>query len=206
MIQHPVVPMTRQELENRSVPGAVPGGNLEVYADMIYDTALYTSAATTQIEFFTTTRANRQLSNLSPAGALPSPQFFLLYGIHIDYGVDPAPTAWQDVWQLMYGAAAVVALTGMPTARFIYADKEYGPWPLSALHGTGALTGFGTANNLNYANPAMPDGGLFQGGGLLLSPNQNFRLVLEWAAPVTLNRGNTQIRVTLSGSKYRAIT
>ena len=204
-MRHPVQAFTEAQLKTRTVPGMVPGRNMEVYGTTFYDTGLYVSAATQQLEFFTTARANRQLTNLATPGSLPSPQYFMIYGFQVDYHVNPAASAIDDLWQLIYGNPTNT-LDGMPTFRFVYADKEYGPWPLSALHGTGAITGFTTVTNTSFANNYIPDGGFFQDGGLLLAPNQGFRGVIEWSGPVTLTRGNTQIRVTMNGSNYRKIT
>jgi len=201
-MRHPVVPMSKDALELRDTPTVVPGGNLEAYGHCLYATSLYESAVTTQLEFFTVTGNNRITNAVNN---LPTPQFFMVYGIHVDYGVHPDPFAWEDTWALQNGVGGVT-LVGFPTFTFSYASKAYGPWPLRALHGTGALTGFGTANNLNYANNYIPDGGFFQDGGLLLAPNQQFRALIEWPQPVTLNRGHTQIQVTLSGTHYRKIT
>lgn len=202
-MRHPVVPMTVAELEERDTPTVVQGGNLEAYAHTLYAHTLYVSGATTNLEFFTET-GNKRITNA--VNRLPSPQFFLLYGIHVDFFVDPDPAAWQDLWQLMYGTAGGTTLVGRPTLTFTYASKDYGPEPLSAFHGTGALTGFGTATNLNYGNNYIPDGGFFQDGGLLLAPNQDYSALIEWPAALTLLRGDTQIGVTLSGTHYRKIT
>ena len=201
-MRHPVVPYTKDALKQMDTPDMVEGGNLEAYSHTLYSHALYTPA-TTELEFFQAD-GNRRITNA--VRQLPSPQYFMVYGVHVDYYVDPSPTAWQDLWQLQNGVAAGAALVGGPTLTFTYADKDYGPEQLRSFHGTGAITGFGTANNLNYANNYLPDGGFFQDGGLLLAPNQAFRALIQWPAAVTLTRGPTQICVTLSGTHYRKIT
>lgn len=202
-MRHPVHPYTADALKKRDTPDVVQGGNLEAYAHILYSHSLYLSAATTELEFFQADGNRRQTNAVRQ---LPSPQYFLVYGIHVDYYVDPDVAAWQDHWQLANGVANSVTLDGGPTLTFTYADKDYGPWPLACLHGTGALTGFGTATGLNYANNYIPDGGFFQDGGILLAPNQSYRAMIQWPFPVTLARGNTQIKVSLSGTHYRKIT
>jgi len=201
-MRHPVVAYSKADLKAKATPKPVAGGNLEAYGHNLYAHSLYVSAATTQLEFFTVT-GNRRITNA--VTSLPTPQYFMIYGFQVDYFVGPDPAAWTDLWNLMYGTAGTT-LVGRPTFKFTYADKDYGPWPLTALHSTGGITGQGTMNNLAYANNYIPDGGYFQDGGLLLEPNQDFRALIEWPAAVTLGRGDTQIGVTMNGTHYRKIT
>lgn len=206
-MQTEIIPRTAAELQSESTPQSVPGGNMEAVAWTIYDTATYTSAATTALTFFTTTRGTNQLSNLSPAGQFPSPQYFRVFSASLDIIVPPASTtAVRDVWRILFGTGA--AGSGAPSWTFVLANKQYGPFPVSMLHGTGGPQGFGyattAATDNEWANNSFPDGGFGFGNSILIPPQQAFQVALAWDAAVTL-AANINLRVSLHGTLYRRI-
>ncbi len=208
MVRFPIRARTLQELEALSSPQSVMGGQSEVSYHEIYDTDTYTSAATTQMDFFNTARANQQLTNFAGAGRFPSPQYFIPHCLMVDYGVIRAATAFQDMQFLLFGTG--VAGVGMPTIDMEYANKRYGPWPLSQAHGTGGPTGMSdttTADAANQvANNSYPDGGIWLNGETVgFAPNQNFRFIINWDGAVTL-AAHLNIRVTVAGEWHRRPT
>jgi len=202
MIKFPVVAKSIRELEKQATPGAVAGGQSQATYDIIYDTATYTSAATTTLQFFNAGRATQRLTNFGGRGAFPSPQFFECKAISVDLLIPPGATAIQDMWSLLYGTGA--AGVGAPTITVTYADKNYGPWPLSQAHGTGGVTGFHTVTNLAFANNSLPDGGIWLGDSLTFKPNQQFSVDLTWDAANTL-AANRNVKVNLIGVLHRAV-
>lgn len=206
-MRFPIEPMTLAELRALTKPQPVEGGNMEAVPMPLYDTQLYTSATTVVATFFGATQNSDFLSSLAQGGQLPDPDFFRIYSISMDIlGLEPASnqTNARDVHRILYGQG----LLGAPFAVIRFAGKTYGPWPLSAFHGTGGPTGYKATTVTNVgtevANNGFPDGGLWIGGAITLPPLQAFQLRVEWSAPVTL-AGNVQLRMTMWGTRYREI-
>ena len=207
MIRFPIKAESRHQLEGLSSPQSVAGGQAEVSYHVIYDTATYASAATTQMQFFNTARANQQLTNFGGRGAFPEPQFFRPYALMVDPIIVPAATAFQDMHFLLFGTG--VAGVGSPTINLEYANKNYGPWPLTLGHGTGGPTGMSDTTTAVAANEmalnSYPDGGIWLGGNtVVFAPNQQFAITIEWAGAVTL-AANVNIRVSMAGVWYRRV-
>lgn len=202
MIKFPIKAKSQVALERQATPGPAAGGQSQATYDIIFDTATYTSAATVTLQFFNAGRATTRLTNFAGRGAFPTPQYFECAAITVDMLIPPGATAIQDMWSLLYGTGA--AGIGGPTIQVTYADKNYGPWPLSMAHGTGGVTGFHTVTNLAFANNSMPDGGIWLGDSITFKPNQRFSVDMTWDAPNTL-AANRNIRVNLIGTLHRAI-
>lgn len=211
-MQVDIIPKTFDQLQSEATPKSVEGGNMEAVAWTIYDTLTYTSAVTTQATFFTNTRPTPQLSNLSPAGQFPNPQFFRVYSASLDIGVAPldigaaAPTAIRDVWRILFGSGT--AGEGMPSWTFTIANKTYGAFPVSMLHGTGGPQGFGfttaAAAGAEWANNSFPDGGYSFANSILIPPQQAFQVSMAWDAAQTLV-ADINLRLSLHGTLYRRI-
>lgn len=209
MFKVPVNAKTLATLKSQSEPQPVAGGQSEAQAWVLYDTATYVDATTTSLVFFTTTRANRRLSNLSPAGTLPEPQFFEIFYFAVDILLAPladAPeTLWVDAWNLLFGGTS-----GAPTLTFNLADKAWGPWPLSIFHGTGGVTGFGYSADTTaltesaYQSNSLPDGGLCIDGAITIPPQQSFNVTLDWSSALDL-QADTEIRVSMVGVLHRLV-
>lgn len=205
MLRFPVKALTKAQLEDLAKPRAVQGGTSEAIPFVFFDTDTYVSTATTELTFFQQTRANRQLSNLSPAGALPTPQYFQVYGMMFDVLIPAAAasTPQFDTQQLLFGSG--LAGTGAPTFNFTYSDKSYGPVPLSCLHGTGGVTGFSTAAAaVEYGNNSIPDGGWYTDGAICLAPNEAFWATITWPVALTLT-ADISVRVALAGVLHRKV-
>lgn len=201
-MKFPVRSRTLEKLAQMAEPSAVPGGQSEALAWTFYDTATYVSAATAQLTFFTTTRANQQLSNLNGRG-LPTPQYFEVFSFNLDV-LSPAgnTTPLENTWELLNGTGT--AAQGGPTWQFILADKNVGPFPLRAMHGLGDLRGFTTQATTEWAQNGDGSGGFWCDGAIVIPPNQTFSIVLTWPAPVTLS-GDLALVASMTGVLHRRV-
>lgn len=183
-------------------PTVVAGGNSEALAWTFFDTATYTSAATTQLTFFTTTRANSRLSNLNGRG-LPTPQYFEIYYFNLDL-LSPAGnnTPIEDQWDVSVGTG--VAGIGSPTWSFILADKLTGPFPLRTLHSLGGVQGFTTQTTTEWGNNGNGQGTFASDGAIVIPPNQTFQMILDWPVAVTIS-ANRDLVVSMTGVLHRRI-
>lgn len=203
MLRHQVPGRTKQQLLDMASPKYTPGGVTQGIVHSFHDVATYTSTVTTTLTFFQAARANLQLTNLPTPGSLPDPQFFQIYGFHVDFLIPEIATAIADASFLLWGSGATGE--GPPTFTFTLADKIYGPWGLSLLHGTGGVTGYGNvAAAVEWANNATPDGGYYQDGAIVIPPNQGFNARIDWGAAQTLT-ASYDIKVTMSGNLYRNV-
>lgn len=205
MLRFPVRPKPVSELEQATKPGSVQGGQAEALAWTFFDTALYESGVTTRLPFFTTARANRQLTNLDTPGQLPSPQYFEIHYFGLDLLIPPADGAWLDAHRLLMGAVG----DGGPTWEFELANKSYGIFPLTFLHESGGQRGFGFSTNtddaVEYARNAVPDGGWCVDGSIIIPPQEGFNVELTWENAVTLTGENPNLRFWMAGSLYRRV-
>lgn len=201
-MEFPVRARTLKELAQMAEPQAVQGGQSEALAWTFYDTATYTSAATTLMTYFTTTRANQQLSNLNGRG-LPTPQYFEVFYFNCDV-LTPAgnSTPIEDTWEILNGTGT--AGQGAPTWSFVLADKVVGPFPLTMMLGTGGLRGFTTQATTEWAQNGDGKSGYCADGAIVIPPNQTFRIDLVWPAAVTLS-ADRDIRVSMSGVLHRRV-
>lgn len=201
-MRFPVRARTLSQLSEMAEPTSVSGGNSEALAWTFFDTAQYTSGTTTQLTFFTTTRANSQLSNLNGRG-LPTPQYFEVYFFNFDIlGLAGNASPIEDSWEIQHGTG--VAGVGAPTWSFTLADKIMGPFPLYTLHGLGGVVGFTTQTTTEFANIGNGQGTFAVDGAVVIPPNQTFQMVLTWPAAVTL-AANRDLVVSMTGVLHRRI-
>lgn len=203
MYTFPVRPRTLAKLAAMSQPQTVEGGQSEALAWTLYDTQLYTSAATTQLTFFAAAPANRFLGNSTGQG-LPTPQYFECYFWGLEILRAPGNTdVLGDVFRVLKGAGGA-GLQGTPTWTFTLADKQMGPFPLAGLHGLGGPTGFSTRTGQEYANNSGLDNTFASDGAIVIPPTQSFQIDLRWPAAVTL-AANTQLVAWISGVLHRRV-
>lgn len=207
MVRFPIKPMSRRQLEALSQPQAVAGGQAEVSYHIIYDTATYVDNTTTELLFFNTARANQQLTNFGGRGQFPEPQFFRPYALMVDIGEDMTAASFEDMLHLLFGT--LVAGVGMPTIDLEYANKRYGPWPLSMAHGTGGPVGMSDTATAVATNEmalnSYPDGGIWLAGDTVcFAPNQQFSVLLQWDGAIDI-AADVNIRVSMAGCWYRRV-
>jgi len=193
---------SRAGLRRSATPGSA--GGPEAIFHQFYDTQLYTSAATVRQTFFNNTSADPTISNMQAAGQFPDPQYFSLYDITLDFlpataYVSTAATA--NTGNINdYG---LLLMTARPTWTLVLSDKRYGPYSLSALHGTGGVQGFlaltaAATNNAQYGHNNLNSGWNYY-GSIIIPPKTNFFIEVNYAAAQTLAGGNPNLRISLFG-------
>lgn len=174
----------------------------------LYDTLTYTSGATVLLTYFNAIRATRNLSNMEVASVIPHPKAFIIRAIGVEVLREAilattAVTAFTDVARLCYNGWLVLTI----------GNKEYGVWTLERLPaGAGPWSDISNAGaeatneSVGGATNGIPAGNnLYQlSQPLLIDPNINFNVTLNWAAAQTLS-GNVDIRVFLDGEMIRPV-
>ena len=213
-MRFPVKALTKQQLDRIANPAMV--GQTEAIAWDLYDTQLYVDATTTRLTFFQTTSADPSISNMQNAGQLPDPQYFQWFYAYLDVLRRPTINSVVGSDQLTPGAIDDIDnLIKDSRARWTFnlQDKQYGPFPLSRLHGTGGAVGFGavvgtvTAENVSrweYGQNSDPASTFCQDGAIVISPKVGFSIVLDWPAVVDLT-ADVFLRFVMSGVLSRAV-
>jgi hypothetical protein len=202
-LKFPVRPMTFGEVKMLASPASAL--QPEVIPWAYYDTqtlaSLWTSAS-----FFATPQNDRTLGNIEQGGQIPADTWFQIWSFNLDFlipavDVNATAEAVDDVLQILYGARAAMQLT--------IANKNYGPIPLTFLHGSGGArvtlaNSDATATTIaNHAQNEAPDGGWWVDGAIILPPNQSFTVQLIGNS-AALN-ASRQVRLSMVGVKYRPL-
>lgn len=207
MSRFKVVPKSRQDLDRLAFPERA--GLPEAIPYVFYDTQLYTSAATLQLNFFTGVNADKSMSNMESGGQFPDPQYFEVQFIGCDILIDASLAgastevgALDDIQKLV--------LVSRARFTFTMAQKAYGPIPLSFLHGSGGATGVIGAsltapNAIQVGNNGIFDGGYHIGGAIIIPPKVGFATTIDFAAAQTLNAGNVNVRLWMHGTWHRRV-
>lgn len=187
-------------LARQTVPSGIPDQREAIWHQW-YDTQAYTSTATTRLLFFTTAPgADRTLTNIQTAGQLPEPYYFSMYDICMDYLVQNTVAAAASVVGA-YNNLALLMLVGRPTWQLTIQDKNYGPYSVTALHGTGGPVGgidAGTAVEIHqWATNALNPGWNYF-GTLIIPPKISFSFELVWSAAQTLTL-SPNLRLSMFG-------
>lgn len=202
-------PYSKQQLDAFTTPAAIPGGNMEAYPKVLYDTQTYVAAGSaTLLTFFTTTNADLTLSNMEGPGQLPDPKYFNIWQIRchiiLPESDAAAPTAWGNLQSIVD--------TRRPRFRLTIQDKPYGDIPLIDMPHGGGLHGFGYSDGTGagvvsheYAHNGAMTGGFWVGGALWLKPKVNFSATINWGGATVAVAADTLIRIELHGVEYRAI-
>lgn len=195
--------------------GIVDMSNLEMISFAFWEKLTYTSGTTTSLTFFTAQHADTT-GNLPLAGQLPSGFFFIIQAIRL--GIFPATTQTAAAAPAAGTAAGavddVLRLVTTGDAKLTVGTKEYGRWPTWMLPSGGGPYGLMS----NVGTLTAPAESLNQVGGsgvpdprsvyslpvpLLIPPQYDFKLILTWAAALTLAAGNTPIYGVLDGTLIR---
>ena len=206
----PFQAQSRASLKAQATPPSGQSGE-NIWHDL-YDTLTFTSAATTNLTFYGTANVgNINLTNLDVGGQLPSPQILKVYNICCDVitgagaaGVTKSAGTvlggLNDTWLLLLG--------GLPVWTFTISNKQYGPYPLSTLHGTG-----GPQGALAVADPAADSqqigfNNLTPGwnyyGRIIIPEQTSFKVRVDWNGTLTLT-ANAIIRMHLMGVLSRRV-
>jgi hypothetical protein len=212
-MRFPVRAKTIDEL-HRQANAQVPG-QLEAFAHMLYDTQVF-ATATTSLSFFQSVQSNKSLGNLPTAGQIPDPNYFEIFGLCLDInsavsvaGDGTTKGAIDDIYKILFGDAPT---TGAEAGRITLNKngKLYGPWPLSALHGTGGPVGFGwgtltAEDSVQYANNGVFDGGFPVNGCITLAPREPFEWIMEWGGSITVT-ATAALRLSMLGVYHRKVS
>lgn len=195
---------------------APSGLSPECIWDQRYDTQAYVSAATTLLNFFQTTNVDPTITNMQAAGQFPDPQFFGIHDICCDFV--PGGAAGGNASYVSTVNAAntgqlssigLLMFVGRPIWTLSISDKNYGPYSLTVLHGTGAVQGYfvGTGvalDHVEYGHNTVASGWNYC-GSLIIPPKVNFLYSVRWAAAQTLVGGNMNIRLSQFGVMARRV-
>lgn len=201
-----VVPRTKQQLVAMAVPESA--NQPEALPWYIYDTQTYVSGTTVRLQFFQNVNVNKALSNVEGGGQFPDPQFFEIHYFALDIkqqvqslGALTAAGPLDDVQQLVLNSGGYF--------KFEQSNKIYGPFPLTVLHCTGGVTGFGwgtfvAPQSKEYANNGVMDGGMCVAGAVVIPPKVNYSITMEWPTALTLT-GDTALRMSMFGVLHRRV-
>lgn len=206
--------------------GAIKGGNelrksiSPLFADkerlpwQWYHRRTFTDNSTTTLTFFDATGA-ATVTNMQAAGQIPAPMFYEVHHIQVYFDVPPTIVA--------IGASATVvgAVDDMTNlidgyAVLTIAQKVYWSSPIHQLPpGAGVVGGIDSSgtytsvdgDQFQHASFGVPDvrNRMHLWGDITIPHNQNFSLVLTWAAAVNTEAGNIEVTCILDGFLYRRI-
>lgn len=194
---------TRGQLRAKATP---PSGNApEAIWWEYYDTQTYIDNTTRDLTFFQVTNTDRTITNMPSAGQLPDPQWLSIYDITCDFLVENTSIAGAaPAVAGVYNDLARLLLIGRPIWTLQISDKNYGPFSLTLLHGTGSVVGFvaqnGTAavtEQSQLASNVLNPGWNYK-GSLIIPPKTNFTIQVMWSGVQDLT-GNVPIRLGLHG-------
>lgn len=175
----------------------------------LYDTLTYTDATTTLLTYFNAIRATRNLGNMEVASVIPHPKAFIIRAIAVRPLINPTTAstdgadAARDIGLLVNNGWLVLTI----------GNKEYGVWTLDRLPCGGGVWadsagGGGEAINefVVHAEHGVPhSSNMYQlSQPLLIDPNINFNVTLNWAAGQDLV-ADADIRVYLDGEMIRPV-
>lgn len=211
---------TKEELAASITPLFASQG--EVIPWIWYDTPgtvaapSYTSALTTQLDFFQTVQPDKVRGNMQAQGQIPAPMYFDLYHLSMYIATPPSALALaatltpltgalQDVFGLVAGSVSfVIAQKAYFESKIFMCPAGAGLNPMVATYGTVAAP---LAQAVQYAQNGMPDPRARNNfwGGLSIPHNQNFLVRLNWSTALTLGAGNTDLTCYLDGYLYRRV-
>lgn len=188
---------------------AIPpsGRSPEAIWHMVYDTKVYTDNATVSLNFFDAANVGTlDLSNMELPGQFPAPQVFDIHGVFCDMwtaaGVSTSATNTGNINDIM-----LLLFVGRPRWILTIQQKNYGPYPLSTLHGTGAPKVFGfSSDGAEILQQAAADNcpGWNYNGSLTVPANTAFQFNVTWAAAQDIT-ADWRIRIAMTGKLSRAV-
>jgi hypothetical protein len=201
----------RAQTNAQVTAGATPpsGNTQEAIWHQLYDTQLYTSGTTTSLNAFISTSTDPTLSNMTQGGTLPSPQTLQIYDITLDVlSILPVTLATTTVVGVLNDLSLLIFGSNQrPTWLLNISGKNYGPYSLTVLHGTGGPQGFGWSSNgtnlLQFARNEQGPGWNYYGRISILQ-QQNFSVSLAWSTAATMTE-NKQMRLSFFGVLNRRV-
>jgi len=195
---------SRAQLRRMSTPPS--GASPEAIWHQFYDTQNYLTGATTNLVFFAAPNADRTLTNLETGGQLSDPQWLSIYDITCDFLTQNTSQAAGVLGEL--NDLSLLLKVGRPTWTLTISDKNYGPYSLTTLHGTGGPVGAIDAGTLavgiQYANNTLSPGWNYK-GSLIIPPKTSFRISVAWSAAQATTLATVPIRLSLFGILSRRV-
>lgn len=189
-------------------------GQVEVVRSSLYDFQAYAQAGQTSLQFFQVPQgqSNKTLAdtNMTNAGALPSPQSFLIETIEIYFLPGNAISAtgaiaaenWNDVYDV-FKSGWLDLFIG---SKSYLQEAPIGKFPpRCGVAGVGALadTTSAAASRVTVIDYASFGGPTYQlEPNILLVPTQNFKVSLNWPTAVAISVAG-RIGISLGGILYR---
>lgn len=204
--------------EKQVIADATPpsGSSTEAIWDQIYDSQTYVDNTTVNLKFFQTTSTDDTLSNQTSGGMLTDPETFQIYNICLDVlqtapvSIAQAAGALTEVGALNNLALLLLGITARPTWTLRASNKDYGPYSLTLLGGTGGPIGLGwgssiatSSGSVQYARTDSNSGWNYW-GAVIIKPIQNYGITLKWFAAANIS-ADVLLRVSMLGVKNRAI-
>lgn len=188
---------------------AIPpsGRSPEAIWHVAYDTKTYTDNTTVSLNFFDAVNVGTlDLSNMEIGGQFPAPQIFDIHGIMLDAWT-AAPVSTSATVTGNINDLYLLLFVGRPRWTLTIQQKNYGPYPLSTLHGTGAPVVFGFSSDgaeiLQVASTDRSPGWNYN-GSLTIPPQTAFQFNITWAAAQDLT-ADWRLRICMSGKLSRAV-
>lgn len=197
-------------------------GEYEGIRQTLYDSATYALAGQTQLQFFQTPNGQSSKTiadtNMTSAGQLPQPQFFLVESIEILFFPGVSPTIFNTTIAETEFSNDVYAVAKSGSLNFFIGSKTYleeapiGRFPpktklgVESAHSIQELQGTAAdaENQVSTDYACWTGRPYFLDPPVLLVPNQNFKIDLNWPSAVALPSGvNAKIHVVLDGILYR---
>lgn len=191
-------------------------GQYEVVRQTLYDRQVYPTAGLTQLLFFQNPKGTGGRTaadtNVEVAGSLPQPKWLLVESIEIHFfpgvaiGQSGAALAESEFSNDVYDV-----LTGQAFLNFFIGSKTYveeAPLirfpPKTRLHGESAYATTVAASQLSYDYAAACGRPYFIDPEVLLIPNQNFNVSINFPTAIATPSGaDAAIEVILDGILYR---
>lgn len=186
-----------------------PAGNSqEAIWHCLYDTNTYTDNTTTRLTFFDAARGDVTLSNMEVAGQLSAPQTFQVHNVCCDAWTASGVSTAAGGLVGNLDDLQLLLVVGRPVWTLNMASKRYGPYPLTALHGTGGPTGFGygtftAEESLQFAKNTDSPGWNYYGKIIILEQS-SFNMEVQWAAAQNLT-ADWRIRISMFGVLNRRV-
>jgi hypothetical protein len=194
----------------------------EAIRQPLYDFTNYAAAGQTQLQFFQTPvgQSGKTLAdtNMRAAGQMPQPQFYLIKSIQVKFYPGVSPGLFVTTAAVTNFANDVYAFAKSGYLELFIGSKSYldlGPLDLFPAENRMAVTGAYAIDikqataadaqaeaSIDYAATAGKP--FFVDPAVLLVPNQNFSVTLNWPTAVSLPSGQiARIGVMFDGYLYR---
>lgn len=184
------------------------GRSQEAVWTQLYDTQTYPTTGITVLNFGAT-NTDKTLSNFEVNNQLPAPQSLQLYNLCCD--IFPSAAGLSN----NVAATAVGNLDDMqkilfqarPTWTLVISGKNYGPFSLTTLHGTGGPTGFGFGAEVDFVQHARNEvsGGWNYQGGLIIPEQTAFGLTINFQGTLVPVAVAHLIRISFMGILQRRV-